>query len=63
MTTSADPVRPPESAPSLSRPSRRRVLGAAAGGGLAVVAVQRAAAAADLPLLGTYDVVVDETPP
>ncbi|MEH0557242.1 MULTISPECIES: 3-oxosteroid 1-dehydrogenase [unclassified Streptomyces] len=57
MTMSADPVRPPESAPPLSRPSRRTVLGAAAGGGL-VLAAGRPAAAADLPLLGTYDVVV-----
>ncbi|MDN0193557.1 3-oxosteroid 1-dehydrogenase [Streptomyces sp. S.PNR 29] len=40
-------------------PSRRRVLATAASAGLAVTAVsQRRAHAADLPLLGTYDVVV-----
>ncbi|WND18990.1 3-oxosteroid 1-dehydrogenase [Streptomyces violaceus] len=40
-------------------PSRRRVLAGAAGAGLAVAAgVQQGAQAADLPLLGTYDVVV-----
>lgn len=40
-------------------PSRRRVLAGAAGAGLAVAAgVQQGAQAADLPPLGTYDVVV-----
>ncbi|QJT03362.1 3-oxosteroid 1-dehydrogenase [Streptomyces asoensis] len=54
MTTSADPVR------HVGLPSRRAVLGvsAGAGAGLALAAVGREAAAADLPLLGTYDVVV-----
>ncbi|AVV41117.1 3-oxosteroid 1-dehydrogenase [Streptomyces sp. ID05-04B] len=57
MPTSAEPVGPLESVPPPGRPSRRTVLGAAAGGGLALAAGPRAAAA-DLPLLGTYDVVV-----
>ncbi|MFI5475176.1 3-oxosteroid 1-dehydrogenase [Streptomyces cacaoi] len=52
MTTSADPVR------HVGLPSRRAVLGASAGAGLALAAAGREAAAADLPLLGTYDVVV-----
>ncbi|MGW1727365.1 3-oxosteroid 1-dehydrogenase [Streptomyces sp. NPDC002306] len=39
-------------------PSRRQVLGAAAGAGLALAAAAHGAGAADLPLLGTYDVVV-----
>ncbi len=40
-------------------PSRRHLLAGAAGAGLAVAAgVQQGARAADLPLLGTYDVVV-----
>ncbi|MFI1922634.1 3-oxosteroid 1-dehydrogenase [Streptomyces sp. NPDC020377] len=54
MTTSADPVR------QVGLPSRRAVLGASAsaGAGLALAAVGREAAAADLPVLGTYDVVV-----
>ena len=56
MATSAEPVRP------TARPTRRRVLGAAGTTGLALAAGAgpgtRTAAAADLPLLGTYDVVV-----
>lgn len=54
MTTSADPVR------HVGLPSRRAVLGASAGAGagLALAAAGREAAAADLPVLGTYDVVV-----
>ncbi|MFH9546958.1 3-oxosteroid 1-dehydrogenase [Streptomyces sp. NPDC017435] len=53
-TTSADPVR------HVGLPSRRAVLGASAGAGagLALAAPGRQAAAADLPVLGTYDVVV-----
>ncbi|MFI1027518.1 3-oxosteroid 1-dehydrogenase [Streptomyces sp. NPDC020951] len=51
MNTSAEPARP------VGLPSRRAVLGAAtAGAGLAVAG--GGARAADLPLLGTYDVVV-----
>ncbi|WP_051745908.1 3-oxosteroid 1-dehydrogenase [Streptomyces yerevanensis] len=61
MSTHADPVR----RTSLSAPSRRRVIGAA-GAGLALAGglpypggpYTNAADAADLPLLGTYDVVV-----
>ncbi|MGW6922291.1 3-oxosteroid 1-dehydrogenase [Streptomyces sp. NPDC054950] len=54
MTTSADPVR------QVGLPSRRAVLGASAsaGAGLALAAVGQEGAAADLPVLGTYDVVV-----
>ena len=56
MATSAEPVRP------TARPTRRRVLGAAGTTGLALAAGAgpgtRTAIAADLPLLGTYDVVV-----
>jgi 3-oxosteroid 1-dehydrogenase len=49
MTTSADPA----------RPTRRQVLGtSAAAAGFALAGAQQAARAADLPLLGTYDVVV-----
>lgn len=49
MTTSADPA----------RPTRRQVLGtSAAAAGFALAGAQQAAHAADLPLLGTYDVVV-----
>lgn len=51
MTTSADPAR------HAGPPSRRAVLGASAGAGLALTAAGRPAAA-DLPVLGTYDVVV-----
>lgn len=66
MSTSADPARRTESSPahptapsSGSGPSRRRVLGAATGAGLVLAAgLPGAADAADLPLLGTYDVVV-----
>ena len=61
MSTHADPVR----RTSHSAPSRRRVIGAA-GVGLALAGglpypggpYATAADAADLPLLGTYDVVV-----
>ncbi|MEU9364424.1 3-oxosteroid 1-dehydrogenase [Streptomyces avermitilis] len=60
MSTSADPARRIE-AISAAGPSRRRVLGGT-GAGLALAAglpgVGGAAQAADLPLLGTYDVVV-----
>ncbi|MFE7030553.1 FAD-dependent oxidoreductase, partial [Streptomyces sp. NPDC057621] len=61
MATSADPARrtnaPRPSSPA--GPSRRRVLGAATGTGLALAAgLPGAARAADLPPLGTYDVVV-----
>ncbi|MGW7208247.1 3-oxosteroid 1-dehydrogenase [Streptomyces sp. NPDC054837] len=50
-TTSADPAGP--------RPTRRQLLGTTAAAGLAVATgVQQGADAADLPLLGTYDVVV-----
>ncbi|WAU83421.1 3-oxosteroid 1-dehydrogenase [Streptomyces sp. Qhu-G9] len=58
MATSADPARRTDSL-SLPGPSRRRVLGAATGAGLALAAgLPGTAQAADLPLLGTYDVVV-----
>ncbi|MBB3076560.1 3-oxosteroid 1-dehydrogenase [Streptomyces violarus] len=53
MTTSTNSTGAP------GTPSRRRVLAGAAGAGLAVAAgVQQGAQAADLPPLGTYDVVV-----
>ncbi|MFF4797965.1 3-oxosteroid 1-dehydrogenase [Streptomyces sp. NPDC001351] len=56
MVTSAEPVRRP------ARPTRRQVLGAAGTTGLALAVGAgpgaRTATAADLPLLGTYDVVV-----
>lgn len=53
MTTSAN------SAGLAGSPSRRRLLAGAAGAGLAVATgVRQDARAADLPLLGTYDVVV-----
>jgi len=68
MSTTADPARRTEApsqpgpslpAPSQPGPSRRRVLGAATAGGLALAAgLPSAADAAELPLLGTYDVVV-----
>lgn len=66
MSTNADPVRRTEAPSAYSTasttgpgPSRRRVLGAATGAGLALAAgLPGAADAADLPLLGTYDVVV-----
>ncbi|CAM5657229.1 3-oxosteroid 1-dehydrogenase [Streptomyces purpurascens] len=57
MTTDTNSA-PPAGSPSRP-PSRRRVLAGAAGAGLAVAAgVQQGAQAADLPPLGTYDVVV-----
>ncbi|MGW2719627.1 3-oxosteroid 1-dehydrogenase [Streptomyces sp. NPDC001492] len=56
MVTSAEPVR------RTARPTRRQVLGTAGATGLALAAGAgpgaRTATAADLPLLGTYDVVV-----
>ncbi|MFJ9024478.1 3-oxosteroid 1-dehydrogenase [Streptomyces sp. NPDC102259] len=54
MTTSADPAR------HVGLPSRRAVLGASAsvGAGLALTGFDRESAAADPPVLGTYDVVV-----
>ena len=52
MSTSADPER------CTARPTRRQVLGTTAGAGLALAAGAHGAGAADLPLLGTYDVVV-----
>lgn len=56
MTTSADPARHIR---RTTGPSRRHLLAGAAGAGIAVAAgVQQGARAADLPLLGTYDVVV-----
>ncbi|MET9903386.1 3-oxosteroid 1-dehydrogenase [Streptomyces sp. NPDC006446] len=58
MSPSADPARRTDSFPTPG-PSRRRVLGAATGASLALAAgAAGAATAADLPLLGTYDVVV-----
>ncbi|MGI5427786.1 3-oxosteroid 1-dehydrogenase [Streptomyces sp. CA-179760] len=57
-TNAAPPAGSPSRSPSRA-PSRRRVLAGAAGAGLAVAAgVQQGARAADLPPLGTYDVVV-----
>ncbi|MEV0934884.1 3-oxosteroid 1-dehydrogenase [Streptomyces phaeochromogenes] len=68
MSTTADPARrteapsrpgPAQPGPSHPGPSGRRVLGAATAGGLALAAgLPSAADAAELPLLGTYDVVV-----
>ncbi|MER5386660.1 3-oxosteroid 1-dehydrogenase [Streptomyces sp. NPDC002688] len=58
MSPSADPARRTDSFPTPGL-SRRRVLGAATGASLALAAgTAGAATAADLPLLGTYDVVV-----
>ncbi|MEU9284560.1 3-oxosteroid 1-dehydrogenase [Streptomyces sp. NPDC048275] len=58
MSTSADPARRNDCSFEPG-PSRRRVLGAATGAGLALAAgLPSVADAADLPLLGTYDVVV-----
>ncbi|MFF2101979.1 3-oxosteroid 1-dehydrogenase [Streptomyces sp. NPDC058202] len=60
MSSHTDPARPADPAP-VPRPSRRRVLGAATGTGLALatgLATATGATAADLPALGTYDVVV-----
>ncbi|MFD5628502.1 3-oxosteroid 1-dehydrogenase [Streptomyces sp. NPDC127072] len=57
MSTSATPARRTES-PAVPGPSRRRVLGAT-GASLALAAgLPSGAEAADVPLLGTYDVVV-----
>ncbi|MEU7055034.1 3-oxosteroid 1-dehydrogenase [Streptomyces sp. NPDC046197] len=59
MDTSAELARRRPSTQAADLPSRRRVLAGAGGVGLAVAAgVATAARAADLPLLGTYDVVV-----
>ncbi|MFC8667256.1 3-oxosteroid 1-dehydrogenase [Streptomyces sp. NPDC057199] len=68
MSTNADPARrteapsrpgPSQPGPLQPGPSRRLVLGAATAGGLALAAgLPSAADAAELPLLGTYDVVV-----
>ncbi|MEU7717346.1 3-oxosteroid 1-dehydrogenase [Streptomyces tibetensis] len=50
---------PTDTPGTVGSPSRRRLLAGAAGAGLAVAAgVQQGARAADLPPLGTYDVVV-----
>ncbi|MEU4171973.1 3-oxosteroid 1-dehydrogenase [Streptomyces sp. NPDC026665] len=64
MSPSAEPARSASSLPAPG-PSRRRVLGAATGASLALAAGAAGAAAAaapataaDLPVLGTYDVVV-----
>ncbi|MFD5634625.1 3-oxosteroid 1-dehydrogenase [Streptomyces sp. NPDC127077] len=67
MSPNTEPARPAPSLPAPG-PSRRRVLGAATGASLALaagaaqaagaVAAAGPATAADLPLLGTYDVVV-----
>ncbi|MEV6197624.1 3-oxosteroid 1-dehydrogenase [Streptomyces sp. NPDC051920] len=64
MSPSAEPARSVSSLPAPG-PSRRRVLGAATGASLALAAgaagagaAAGPAAAADLPALGTYDVVV-----
>ncbi|MBO4258979.1 3-oxosteroid 1-dehydrogenase [Streptomyces griseorubiginosus] len=54
MSTSADRAR----RTARPRPTRRQVLGTTAGAGLALAAGARGAGAADLPVLGTYDVVV-----
>ncbi|MER8011367.1 3-oxosteroid 1-dehydrogenase [Streptomyces sp. NPDC094149] len=56
MATSAEPAR--RTTPIDARPTRRQVLGATAATGLTLAAGARTAVAADLPLLGTYDVVV-----
>ncbi|MGW2232733.1 3-oxosteroid 1-dehydrogenase [Streptomyces sp. NPDC001759] len=56
MATSAEPTR--RTTPFDARPTRRQVLGATAATGLTLAAGARTADAADLPLLGTYDVVV-----
>ncbi|MFD5818537.1 3-oxosteroid 1-dehydrogenase [Streptomyces sp. NPDC127038] len=61
MSPSADPLGPDDPTPATG-PSRRSVLGTATGAALALAAgatgTAGSAAAADLPLLGTYDVVV-----
>jgi 3-oxosteroid 1-dehydrogenase len=52
-------TKPTDTPGTAGAPSRRRLLAGAAGAGLAVAAgVQQGARAADLPPLGTYDVVV-----
>ncbi|MFI8229907.1 3-oxosteroid 1-dehydrogenase [Streptomyces sp. NPDC085900] len=56
MATSAEPTR--RTTPIDARPTRRQVLGATAATGMTLAAGARTADAADLPLLGTYDVVV-----
>ncbi|MFJ9119680.1 MULTISPECIES: 3-oxosteroid 1-dehydrogenase [Streptomyces] len=56
MATSAEPAR--RTTPIDVSPTRRQVLGATAATGLTLAAGARPAGAADLPLLGTYDVVV-----
>ncbi|MFJ9729018.1 3-oxosteroid 1-dehydrogenase [Streptomyces sp. NPDC101209] len=56
MATSAEPAR--RTTPIDLSPTRRQVLGATAATGLTLAAGARPAGAADLPLLGTYDVVV-----
>ncbi|TQJ75699.1 3-oxosteroid 1-dehydrogenase [Streptomyces sp. SLBN-31] len=56
MATSAEPAR--RTTPIDARPTRRQVLGATAATGLTLAAGARTAVAADVPLLGTYDVVV-----
>ncbi|WP_051370660.1 3-oxosteroid 1-dehydrogenase [Streptomyces sp. 142MFCol3.1] len=59
MSPSAEPVRRATAPSPAPGPSRRHVLGAATGAGLALAAsLPGTAAAADLPLLGTFDVVV-----
>ncbi|MET7982059.1 MULTISPECIES: 3-oxosteroid 1-dehydrogenase [unclassified Streptomyces] len=58
MSPSADPVGRTDSFPAQG-PTRRGVLGTATGAALALAAgIAGSATAADLPLLGTYDVVV-----
>ncbi|MFD8307288.1 3-oxosteroid 1-dehydrogenase [Streptomyces sp. NPDC059690] len=56
MATSAESAR--RTTPIDVSPTRRQVLGATAATGLTLAAGTRPAGAADLPLLGTYDVVV-----
>ncbi|MER5448081.1 3-oxosteroid 1-dehydrogenase [Streptomyces sp. NPDC002766] len=56
MATSAESAR--RTTPIDVSPTRRQVLGATAATGLILAAGTRPAGAADLPLLGTYDVVV-----
>ncbi|PBC65748.1 3-ketosteroid-delta-1-dehydrogenase [Streptomyces sp. Tue6028] len=59
MSPSAEPARRTTTPSPAPGPSRRRVLGAATGAGLALAAgLPGTAAAADLPALGTFDVVV-----
>src|SRR5829696_8383789 len=56
MSTNAGPAR--RTSISTSGPSRRRVLGAAGAGLTLATGLPQLADAAELPLLGTYDVVV-----